>query len=200
MSQRSYDTSEHGKKTIKRLEDIFNHCVAMYIKKMCEPCMNSAKTVQTPMLSYGGAYRSYGIWIICIACILGASAAVMYWLYSKMQKNTYYANNERVPKTTAENKQASLMFFFATWCPACKQAKPSWNEIKDLYDNAKVNGYTITCEEYDCSNQETSESITSKYKVEAFPTLMLYKDGEYIRYDASFSVDNMETFVKTNTA
>lgn len=139
-------------------------------------------------------------WVGLLVLVLGGIGLWAVYSAFHKQSSSFHANNERVPATTEATKQVSLMFFFADWCPACKKAKPTWNEIKDKYENTKVNGYTITCEEYDCTDQEASESLCAKYKITSFPTLMLYKNGEFIRYDAAIQVATVDTFVQTNTS
>ncbi len=99
-----------------------------------------------------------------------------YYLYNNygVSRAESFSNNT----IGSGNKQASLMFFYANWCPHCKEAKPEWNKIKEYYETNSVNGYNIKCIEYDCTEPTPEvESVMDKYKVDSYPTIILEADG-----------------------
>lgn len=59
-----------------------------------------------------------------------------------------------------------LINFYAEWCGACKQFKPTWNQLVDKYKNKNIDISSI-----ECGNDET---LLSKYGVVGFPTIRLY--------------------------
>jgi thiol-disulfide isomerase/thioredoxin len=123
---------------------------------------------------------------------------VVYFKYFYNNKPTFYANRENVPKNVDSNKTATLMLFYADWCPHCKNAKPEWDSLKNEYDQNQINGYTMSFVEYDCS-EETAEmsEIINKYNIESFPTIKLIKDNEIIEYDAKPTKSTMVQFLTT---
>lgn len=90
------------------------------------------------------------------------------------------------------------MLWYANWCPHCRASKPSWDTIKEKYDNKIVNGYLLEFIEVDCT-QETPESENSmnKYKIEGFPTIKLIKDGSEINFDAKPTEESLEQFINS---
>jgi len=93
-------------------------------------------------------------------------------------------------------KTADLMFFYTTWCPHCKNAKPEWDKFKKKIGPNKVNGYKINFLEIDC---EKNEEEATKYKVEGYPTIKLVKDNTIIEYDAKPSYDTLTQFLNQFT-
>jgi len=91
-----------------------------------------------------------------------------------------------------DEKVADLMFFYTTWCPHCKNAKPEWDKFKKHIGPNKVNGYKINFIEIDC---EKNEAEATKYKVEGYPTIKLVKDNTIIEYDAKPSYDTLTQFL-----
>jgi thiol-disulfide isomerase/thioredoxin len=96
------------------------------------------------------------------------------------------------------HSQAELMMFSVDWCPHCKKAKPIWEELKQEYENKSVNGYTIIFTDIDCTNESPEiEQKIIKYKIEAYPTIKLLKNGQVIEYDAKPSKATLEEFLNT---
>lgn len=96
------------------------------------------------------------------------------------------------------HSQAELMMFSVDWCPHCKKAKPIWEELKQEYENKSVNGYTIIFTDIDCTNETPEiEKKIIKYKIEAYPTIKLLKNGQVIEYDAKPSKATLEEFLNT---
>jgi len=100
--------------------------------------------------------------------------------------------------SSGPSKQAEMMLFFADWCPHCKKAKPEWEAVKAEYDGKKINGYTVTFVEYDCSDETPEvERIVSKYNIEGYPTVKLLKDDQIVEFDAKPTKATLEQFLNT---
>jgi thiol-disulfide isomerase/thioredoxin len=116
-------------------------------------------------------------------------------------KPSFKANNELMPSNSANTNgtnEVELFLFYADWCPHCKTAKPIWNEIKDEYENKKINGYNIVFTEVNCTTESAEvDKLMNQYKVEGFPTIKLLKDGQVIEYDAKPSRENLYQFLNT---
>ncbi|KAK4601695.1 hypothetical protein RGQ29_011010 [Quercus rubra] len=76
-----------------------------------------------------------------------------------------------------------LVDFYATWCGPCQFMAPILNEVStQLKDTIQV--VKIDTEKY--------PSIANKYKIEALPTFIIFKDGEpYDRFEGALSADQL---------
>lgn len=119
--------------------------------------------------------------------------------YSTKLLELYKPNNEKMPEWTKDNKnEVELLFFFASWCPHCKTAKPEWEKAKAEYNNNNVNGYNIIFSEVDCTHPDSkTTSMMDKYNIEGFPTIILLKNNEVITYDAKVTYDHLSQFLKS---
>jgi thiol-disulfide isomerase/thioredoxin len=131
--------------------------------------------------------------------ILAIFIAVAYWVIKKyypiVKENASFNDVANNPETS---KDATVTLYYATWCPACKRAKPEWDEFVQEYSNGKmVNGYLINCTEVDCSNNDDPKiaSIIQEYNINGFPTVQMYVDGNTINFDSAITKSTLELFV-----
>ena len=105
---------------------------------------------------------------------------------------SYVANKEYIQKqeSSGAGKSADLYFFFTTWCPHCKSAKPIWEKLKE--QTTSVNGVTINYVEVDCEKDPT---LAEKYKVEGYPTIKLAYNNKVIEFDAKPDLDVLNQFL-----
>jgi len=145
-------------------------------------------------------YMTTNTLLLVFALLFFILLAVYYYYYyiSPDMKAKYKPNNEKITGDNVSNGTAELLFFYANWCPHCKAAKPIWNELKNEYENKKINGYKIIFTEIDCS-EETKEvdKMMNQYNIEGYPTIKLLKDGEVIEYDAKPSKETLVQFLNT---
>ena len=95
---------------------------------------------------------------------------------------------------TAEGK---IMGFFADWCPHCKTAKPQWATFcAPMTENKskKFGKYEVSADTVDCS--DGNDPRIQKYSVDGYPTVIIIKDGETVKYEGKITTDNLEKFVK----
>ncbi|KAM6542336.1 hypothetical protein CsatB_006783 [Cannabis sativa] len=76
-----------------------------------------------------------------------------------------------------------LVDFYATWCGPCQFMVPVLNEVSaELKDKIQV--VKIDTEKY--------PSIANKYKIEALPTFIIFKDGEpFDRFEGAMPVEQL---------
>lgn len=132
--------------------------------------------------------------------ILFLIAALLYYRYYVAPKlnPTYKANREVLDNDSASGKTAELLFFYTDWCPHCKTAKPVWQEMKEEYQDRRINGYKVVFTDVNCTNESNEvEQMMDKYKIEGYPTIKLLKDGQVIEYDAKPSKDTLTQFLNT---
>lgn len=137
-------------------------------------------------------------YIIIFAVILFLAVALYYYFYylKPRQEPKYYANSEG--GNASGNNNAELLFFYADWCPHCKNAKPIWNEIREEYEGKTINGYKVVFTEINCSEETPEvEKMMNQYSVEGYPTIKLLKDDQVVEYDAKPTKDTLVKFLNT---
>ena len=149
-------------------------------------------------MSFLSSYMNWKvIAIIVVSLLLIIFAYYMFKSYTN-NKTAFHANRENIPKDETATKNATIMLFYADWCPYCKTAKPEWDSIKSDYDGKSINGYNVQFVEYNCTN-ETAEisQLIEKYSIDGFPTIKLLKDNQVVEYDAKPTKSTIDQFLHT---
>lgn len=71
-----------------------------------------------------------------------------------------------------QERQATVVDFYAHWCGPCKALAPLLREMEKDYPN-------ISFAKVDCDNQEMEE-IQSANRIESLPTICFYVQGKYL--------------------
>ena len=114
--------------------------------------------------------------------------------YNKMQKQKLVDSVTNTADSGGVTKQCEMIYFYTTWCPFCKRARPEWDKFKDEWAGKKINGYMITFTEVDC---DVNEAMAAKYDVKSYPTIKLVKEGEVYDFDARPTADALTQFAVT---
>jgi thioredoxin-like negative regulator of GroEL len=85
--------------------------------------------------------------------------------------------------------EKTMILFKADWCGHCNEFKKTWEELQTQL-NGKVKFVT-----YD---SEADTKVMNKYKVSGFPTLMLQKDDQMIKYKGMRNIDSLVKFINKN--
>ena len=104
---------------------------------------------------------------------------------------------EQVPPVDSglSDDHANFMFFYATWCPACRKAKDPWHSFKQLVKNQGLTygGKQITFEEI---NAEVDKGKSALYNISYYPTIKLQTSDKLYEMIGPPSIDNFKTFLK----
>jgi len=148
-------------------------------------------------------------WVLIILGIVVFFIMLTLWVYKnhvvpklnpKFVTDKEFVNEENDEKGY---KDATLMYFYADWCPHCKAAKPHLDEIKNKYNvsqgGKKINDYSINFEYVNCSEDQDPAVIDkmNKYKIEGFPTIKLKYDNKLAEMDAKPDKETIELFLST---
>lgn len=141
--------------------------------------------------SLGGSHKI--LLVLFLAALFIGVAFYIYSTYISPKINPDYVENKEILREDPQN-EAELYFFYTTWCPHCKAAKPEWEKIKKEYENKAFNNTNIIFREVDCDKEE---KLADQFKVEGYPTIKMVKNGEVIEYDAKPKYDTLIEFLKS---
>jgi len=133
------------------------------------------------------------ILILALTALFIGIAFYLYRSYISPKIDPDYVENKEI-LTGQPSQEVVLYFFYTTWCPHCKAAKPEWQKLKSEYENNPFNNTTIIFREVDCDKEE---NVADEFKVEGYPTIKMVKDGEIIEYDAKPKYDTLIQFLNS---
>lgn len=144
--------------------------------------------------------RPYSKWILW-GLLLGIFVLAAYFGYTKWSK----PQKESVPPGIYQpvgNRDATIYFFAADWCPHCKKAKPEWSKFASRFDGRTIGGFKVTCVHVDCTDAEQPEAahMISKFNITTYPTVKMIKDNQTFEFDSKITEKNLEEFVNLTTS
>ena len=107
----------------------------------------------------------------------------------------YVENKEFIEKD--ETNEAQVVFFTVDWCPHCKKSLPIWKEFCEKYNTKIINGYTVSCETFNCTDENDNivKRTVDKYKIEGFPTIKIILNNEVYDYEAKPTMEHLEEWL-----
>jgi thiol-disulfide isomerase/thioredoxin len=140
---------------------------------------------------YAGNKQFMIILLVVVLFMIAALAVYRRGIASKLS-GKYVANNEFTNDKAVAS--ADVYFFYTTWCPHCKTAKPIWEDFKNEMKDKTVNGIKLNFFEVDC---DKDAATSDKFKVKGFPTIKLVKGKQIIEYDAKPNKVTLIEFVNS---
>lgn len=84
-----------------------------------------------------------------------------------------------------------LVDFYATWCGPCKMMHPVLEELK------QVLGDSIRIIKLDV---DKNEALSSRFRIQSVPTLMLFKNGEILwRQSGAMRLNDLKNLIAQHT-
>ena len=86
------------------------------------------------------------------------------------------------------SEQLTLVDFFATWCGPCKTMHPVLEQLKEqMGDRLRILKIDV----------DKNEALSASYRVQAVPTLMLFRKGELLwRQSGALGLSQLSEIVK----
>ncbi|THG23713.1 hypothetical protein TEA_019510 [Camellia sinensis var. sinensis] len=113
-----------------------------------------------------------------ISCVLHFKFVASFLLV-EAKKQTFSSFDDLL----AHSDKPVLVDFYATWCGPCQFMVPVLNEVSASMKD-KIQVVKIDTEKY--------PSIADKYKIEALPTFIIFKDGEpYDRFEGALNANQL---------
>lgn len=137
--------------------------------------------------------RRYFIALFAI-CVFATVAIIVYKRKVEPALNPSYVPNKEFA-SGRQDQDPALYFFYTTWCPHCKTAKPIWNEFKESMKDKKVNGQKVIFIEVDC---DKDKALADRYDVKGYPTIKLVSGNQVVEYDAKPDIKSLEQFLQSS--
>lgn len=122
---------------------------------------------------------------------------VGYWGYKQFYEKNFESMDTLDVANASGNKQVSILFFHADWCPHCRKAQPIWDEFVTAKEESPVKGYKIDFKDVDCTSDKNTEvqALIDQYKIESYPTIKMIKGKDVIDFDAKITPSSLDAFV-----
>ncbi len=142
----------------------------------------------------------YFIISVVIVFIVFIIVSVYAYKASTKKINQSGSDFSDVANKNSNNKIVEIKMFHVDWCPHCKKALPEWQAFCREYNGKEVNGWFVNCT-YDgtnCTNNEDTQiaAVISEYKIEAYPTVIAFKNKKRYDFDAKITKNSLEQFVQ----
>ena len=137
--------------------------------------------------------------LIVIGCsaIFICAAIFVFLTYVKPKLNKQYvANKEFIKTDSTVNNQADLYFFYTSWCPHCKSAKPTWEKLVNKYNNKKVNVKNVSIVAANAEGSEVEKELANDLNAQGYPTIKALNNNEVNEHSGGRDLESLENFVK----
>lgn len=132
---------------------------------------------------------------IVVVAIFLASALFAYNKFVKPKMNASYVDNKEFVEQGADEKEAVIYYFTASWCPVSKRVFPQWEKFVSDYDGKVINGYTLRTRVVDC---EKEPELADKANIDGYPTVKLMYGNNVVDYDANVKYETLVEFVDSS--
>lgn len=86
-------------------------------------------------------------------------------------------------------KNQRVLLFYVDWCGHCKNFKPKWTQLKQMFDGVHMTEI----------NGDHQPSVTQKYKVDKYPTIVYQNGNKAYQYNGEYTIDGLKDFIIRNS-
>lgn len=119
-----------------------------------------------------------------------ATAVAGAGFYAK-DTNIYELTPQNFNKVVLDTNYTTIVEFYAPWCGYCKQIKPVYHKLaRYIHQDSEyaINVAAVNCDE------DKNKPLCSKYRVQGFPTLMVFRPPKFQRHSRSSAKHIPETY------
>ena len=132
--------------------------------------------------------------VMALLVVFIIAAVYTYRKYVSPKVQPQYVTNQEFTQAK-EADIAEFYFFYTTWCPHCKKAKPVWESLKKQLTDKAINGKRISFIDVDC---DKDTATADAFKVSGYPTFKLVNGNSVIEYDAKPDQATFMEFLNTS--
>jgi len=132
-----------------------------------------------------------------VSLVVVVSAILLYYVFFQVPPGAkMIVKPPPITSSSLEPNQARFMFFYATWCPHCRNAQTPWSSFKELTKNSHYTygGKDIIFEEI---NADSDKGKSALYGINAYPTFKLETQDKVYEMVGRPSVDTFKEFLKS---
>jgi len=132
--------------------------------------------------------------LVVLITILGLRAYTGIWPGAKIIQQKPVAQDKPTADTPIEPGIVKFMFFFASWCPHCKDAEPEVASFKQLIEtnNYTYGGHRVIFENV---NAYADKGKAALYKITAYPTIKVETADKMYEMSGKPTVANFRAFL-----
>jgi thiol-disulfide isomerase/thioredoxin len=104
-------------------------------------------------------------------------------------------NQEFIPSEKIYDDRATVLFFYATWCPHSKKAMPEWKRFRQRTFGDPLRYNKIEFEEIDCNNDD-NDTLLKIYNIDSFPAVRLKANGKTYIYEGKVTETTLTSFLE----
>jgi thiol-disulfide isomerase/thioredoxin len=116
---------------------------------------------------------------------------LLFYVYNSFLKEGFECKPAEVDKLT-KTEDKKLVLFYANWCGHCTKIKPLWTEAAEKANNDSKRMLMVNVGEDDPAQKE----LIKKYKIDGFPTILVFQDGKPQPYNGTRDVDSFLSALK----
>ena len=136
--------------------------------------------------------KLYLISVFFIIMIFGVLGYNLYNKFIKKKLNGHILNKEFINQDRGD-PTVYVMYFYTTWCPYCKKAKPEIDKFESyLKTMNKSHDDKFQLMRIDC---DKDSHTAEKFKVKGYPTIKMMYKGQIVDYDAKPEKESLIKFI-----
>ncbi len=94
------------------------------------------------------------------------------------KESKYYEFNKQLYEQALKDNKIILLYFYANWCPICKEEQPKVFSAFNELDDEKIIGFRVNYKDSDTDKDE--EMLAKEFQIPYQHTKVIIKDGKQV--------------------
>lgn len=122
-------------------------------------------------------------WLLNILLLIVIIGIILWVVFRK--KSESFENSSEISNQNGK----AMVLFYTDWCSACQSFKNTWKELVEKHRSSDL----VAFKKVNC---EKNPDAVKKYKLEGYPTIILFKNGQPASiFEGERTVQNLEKFM-----